>query len=149
MQYLVIKCEELNDQYECDANRVPICITEDISKYGFGYEIWKIEKNGKLTLHKEYEESTESGMALYKWEDESDLDEKILPPPTVVERYANKTRDDFTEAFFRELKAKVNFEDSVKDIYTDVRQCGSHGETIDGQWVVFGEYNDNQYSLGY
>lgn len=148
MRYLVIRCEELNDQYECDANRIPVCITEDISKYGFGYEIWKIEENGELTLHKEYEKPLESGMALYMW-NENDIDEENLPSPTVVERHTNKTRFDFTEDFFRELKTEVNFEDSVEDICFDVWSCGAHGEAIDGQWVVFGEYNDNRYSLGY
>lgn len=149
MQYLVIKCKELEDQYECDANRTPICITEDISKYGFGYEIWKIEEDGKLTLHKQYDTSMESGLALYKWEDESDIDEDNPSSPIVVERYVDMTRHDFSKTFFRGLKARANFQEPVEDICSNVRHCGAHGEAINGQWVVFGEYNDDRYSLGY
>ena len=33
MRYLVIKCEELGDGWECDADREPLCVTEDISKW--------------------------------------------------------------------------------------------------------------------
>lgn len=27
--YLIMRYDELNDQYECDAHRKPICLTED------------------------------------------------------------------------------------------------------------------------
>ena len=58
MKYLVIKCEELSDQYECDAFRKPLCVTDDISKWEakFGYEIYRICENGKLRLIKEYDD---------------------------------------------------------------------------------------------
>lgn len=58
MKYLIVKCKELADQFECDADRTPICITDDISKYHYkyGYEIYKINNNGSLTLIKEYDE---------------------------------------------------------------------------------------------
>ena len=32
-EYLVVKCEPLNDQYECEYDRTPICVTTDYSKY--------------------------------------------------------------------------------------------------------------------
>lgn len=43
--YLIVKKEELNDQYECDADRTPILITQDkkiIAQYenNFEYEIY-------------------------------------------------------------------------------------------------------------
>lgn len=58
MKYLIIKCKELADQFECDAERIPICITDDMSKYNYryGYEIYKINNDGSLTLIKEYDE---------------------------------------------------------------------------------------------
>lgn len=60
MKYLIIKCKELGDQWECDADRTPICITDDFDKfYQFGYEIYEILDNGTFKLIKEYEEERE------------------------------------------------------------------------------------------
>ena len=53
-----MKCEELNDQYECDAYREPLCVIyEDTipNKYKqYGYEIYEIFDNGSLVLRQEY-----------------------------------------------------------------------------------------------
>lgn len=59
--YLIVKCDPLSDQFECDADRKPLFIcaeTEAIEKYGdkFGYEIYSIRADGMLKLEKEYEE---------------------------------------------------------------------------------------------
>ena len=43
MKYLIIECNELGDQWECDADRTPICMTDDYSPYGSGYEVWEIQ----------------------------------------------------------------------------------------------------------
>lgn len=54
-QYLIVECYELCDQYECDADRRPICITKSYKPYNdYGYEIYEILSNGKLKLVKEY-----------------------------------------------------------------------------------------------
>ena len=60
-RYLIVKCDPLSDQYECDANRTPLFIcneTEAIEKYAdkFGYEIYFIQNDRNLELIKEYEE---------------------------------------------------------------------------------------------
>jgi len=56
MKYLVIKCVALNDQYECDADRQPICVCDNYRKYNKkGYEIYEIGEKGELTLIHEYE----------------------------------------------------------------------------------------------
>ena len=53
--YLVVKCDELCDQYECDADRTPICVTKNYKSYNRpGYEIYAILSDGKLKLIKEY-----------------------------------------------------------------------------------------------
>ena len=55
MKYLIVKCAELDDQWECDADRKPICITNDFYKYNkYGYEIYEISKSGTLKLIKKY-----------------------------------------------------------------------------------------------
>lgn len=54
-QFLIIRCDELSDQYECDADRVPIRITEDTKNYRkYGYEIYEIYNDGHLKLIQEY-----------------------------------------------------------------------------------------------
>lgn len=57
MKYLIVKCIPLDDQYECDADRIPLCIIEDYSTYKnvFGYEVWKIQKNGNLKKIQNYD----------------------------------------------------------------------------------------------
>lgn len=53
-EYLVVKCEPLNDQYECDADRTPICVTNDYSKYNNEeYEIYAIYKDNRIKLIRE------------------------------------------------------------------------------------------------
>ena len=145
MKYLVLECRELGDQWECDAERTPLCITNDISKYGVGYEIYSIEENGSLTLYKNYETSLESGVALYSWNDGEE--EETLP--VVIERYPNKTRNSFSKSFIKKLKQRVKFTATIDDILTNVNCSGAHGELINDKWVVFGEYSDTHFDLGY
>lgn len=62
MKYLIIKCYELSDQYECDADRVPVCVTNNCDSYiNYGYEIYEINADGTLTLIQNY----------YDYEDQS------------------------------------------------------------------------------
>ena len=52
--YLVVKCTPLDDQWETDAAREPLCITADLAPYeGEGYEVYQIKKDGTLELIKE------------------------------------------------------------------------------------------------
>ena len=57
MKYLIVKCVELGDQWECDANRFPLCLVNNYAKYNkYGYEIYKIiYPEGKLKRIKNYE----------------------------------------------------------------------------------------------
>ena len=53
--YLVVRCTPLDDQWETDAAREPLCITADITSYeGEWYEIYQINEDGTLELIKEY-----------------------------------------------------------------------------------------------
>ena len=54
-KYLIVVCAELDDQYECDANRTPICVTDDYSPYNrYGFDIWLIKESGSLIQIKDY-----------------------------------------------------------------------------------------------
>ena len=57
MKYLIVNCEPLSDGWECDADRTPVCITNDLNRYWgvWGYEIYKIQPDGQLTLIQNYE----------------------------------------------------------------------------------------------
>ncbi len=57
MKYLIIKADPLSDQYETDADRRPICITDDITVWqAYGYEIFEILPNGELHIIQNYED---------------------------------------------------------------------------------------------
>lgn len=48
-------CEELYDQFECEANRTPIYMTDDFYKFNkFGYEIYELCDDGTFKLIKHY-----------------------------------------------------------------------------------------------
>jgi hypothetical protein len=56
---IVIQCESLNDQFECDANRVPTLYLKSAKELetldlDYFYEVYLISEDGKLTLCKEY-----------------------------------------------------------------------------------------------
>lgn len=53
--YLVIKVTPIDDQWETDADRIPLCITTILDSYeGEGYEVYQIAKDGTLEQIKEY-----------------------------------------------------------------------------------------------
>lgn len=60
MKYLIVKCEPLDDQWECDCYREPICIVDDWSKYASEnddeyFEVWEIKDGGRLELVKTWD----------------------------------------------------------------------------------------------
>lgn len=57
MKYLIVKCEPLSDQWECEANRIPLCVTDNLDEYEneWGYEIYEIRSDGKTTLIQDWE----------------------------------------------------------------------------------------------
>lgn len=143
MKYLIVKCRELNDQYECDADRTPICLTDDFKKFDkYGYEIYEITSENTFKLIKEYDTSSDKGMAVYKWYDEDDEKEE---PDEIMVMDKNYEREDYTKSKIKQIKSDYHFKDSVSDIYTDIQCSGSHGEEINGAWVVIGEYIKGGY----
>ena len=59
---VIVKCKELDDQYECDAKRFPIKVLVDVEPNKlkrfrhYGYEIYVADKNGNLELIQDYED---------------------------------------------------------------------------------------------
>jgi len=146
-KYLIVKCEELGDQWECDANRTPVCMTDDYSTYGIGYEVYKLTSENEFRRIKDYETPLEYGIAVYKWVDGND--EKDIPDE-IMQKYPEKDRDDFTLREIREICKKYHFKEGTpEEILEEISNCGAHGEEINHEWVVIGEYQDNWFSMGY
>lgn len=57
MKYLIVKCEPLSDGWECDANRIPLCVIDNLNEYKgkWGYEIYEIRSDGRLILVQDWE----------------------------------------------------------------------------------------------
>ncbi len=54
--YLIVKCVPLSDQWECEYDRTPICVTNDYSNYDAEhYEVYAIYKDGRIKLFRECE----------------------------------------------------------------------------------------------
>lgn len=71
-KYLVMKCRELDDQYECDVERFPICITDNWKAFNgmFPMEVYEIEENGNIGKRiRNWDDpaNAEKGMVLGYW----------------------------------------------------------------------------------
>lgn len=57
MKYLIVKCVPLDDQWECDADRSPMFITDDWKRDvpDYAFEVWEIKENYTLELIRDYE----------------------------------------------------------------------------------------------
>lgn len=94
-KYLIVKCTELGDQFECDANREPMFLVDDWKDWfnknhpTYQFEVYKFVDDNEATLEKTYDEAMDEGMALYFWHMDDDHEEVA---PTVVARYKNYDR---------------------------------------------------------
>ncbi len=149
MKYLIVECEELHDQYECEANRIPLCMTDDISKYEheFGYEIYEVKNDGTFSLVKSFEDTDGNwGMAIYFWKNEEDVESNL--PDIVYEKFPQANSKIFTTAKIKEIKKTYHLTESVKEIKDEI-SYGSYGTELNGGWFVIGDYNGSIYSWGY
>lgn len=143
MKYLIMKCEELGDQFECDANRIPITITNDWetwykkTKPDYYFEVYEY-KNNQFTRIKDYETSLEHGMA-FVWYDDS------MPECTfnVIEHFPNYDRHMPMprDLYERALEGK-EFDDSLKN-------CGYISWAEDDRYYAYTEYYDNRICSPY
>ena len=149
MKYLIVRCEELGDAWECDANRTPVCMTDDPSPYGRGYEVYELQEDGFFEKVKEYEEASEEGMALYRWkmDEEGDIEDVA---PEVLEKYPCLDRSDVTLEMVSAIAERVGFvEYDAEEILHEIHHMSAYGEVVDGYWVVFGWYADSYFACAY
>jgi hypothetical protein len=107
---------------------------------GHGYEHYQINPDGTLTLMKQTETCKEEGMALYRWKRDDDPEEV---EPQVIYKYKNKTRNAKIPAAVKDAMSKLD------DVDNSVKSCGYMNGFDDEYYWVYGEYMDDDYSLGY
>lgn len=80
-KYLVVKCKELGDQYECDADRTPMfmCDSWEDLELNYAFEVWEFMNNGQFERIKDYDEPpTKGSIVLAYFPDGFDPDYIIL-----------------------------------------------------------------------
>ena len=154
MLYLIMRCDELGDQYECDANRTPIAIVENWKDWvnnhltDYYYEVWQYDNDGNFSCIKEYNESLTEGMALYYWNKNEDPDEDS---PHIVTMFPFFTRYSAVPSVVKQYIKKGAYTcDDEKGVDNNLISCGYiTWYNKNNRYYVYGEYRDNHYSLGY
>ena len=146
MKYLIVKCEELTDQYECDADRTPMYMTDDWENNypkNYNFEVWELSKTGTFKCIKSYEDSMEEGMFFGYIVPDGDYFDN--PDDLVVlKKFPNKTKNEkCPKDIMKTLKSKEYFEDCLKD------SGYITGYNDGGKFYIYGTYEDNNYSVGY
>ena len=162
-KYLIMKCEELGDQWECDADRTPVCLVDNWQKWteenrpDYQFEVYEFVNDKECTCIKEYDEALDEGMALYYWEGHEDLEEDL---PHVMKKWPGRTRQDKIPEEVKEMmdKGMWDFEgDPVEDVEGEIHSFGAvtwfdipNSYEVDGaRMYVYGSYEDYHYSCGY
>lgn len=154
--YLIVNSKLLNDQWECECDNTPIAMADDWKKwlkenykkydYSTVYE-WNIETN-TFTLVKNWSDMLEHGMAFYMFEpqDLPDTDK----PTVIYERYEDFTRgDDIPSYVWNSIPQE--YKENTEEIYTSLRENGyfSWLDEKTDNFYVYGEYEDNQFAIGF
>ena len=141
MEYLIIKCTALGDQYECDADRKPLCMTNDPTPYmRLGYDVYRVDNQGNLTQVHDYEEYAEMGICICWWGDEND-------PPIKVVKLSCKESQYITKSYIKHIKDEYHLKGTINEIYHSFQLWGDYVEVNDKekQVIVIGEYRDDHY----
>lgn len=136
MQYLIIKCEELGDQWECDANRTPITITNNWEEWAkkenpdYLFEVYSYSNNHFKCI-KEYDEVMESGMCLAYYPNDEDEE------PTPIKKYPNLSRKSkVPKEVSKQIVKDENYDDSLHN-------CGYISWYKNNILYCYTEYDNN------
>jgi hypothetical protein len=142
MKYLIVECDELGDQYECDANRIPITMTDDWKKWYeetkpyYSFEVYEFKDN-EFALVKDYETPMEQGMAFVMYENYDDVECAFIERFPNVDRYKPMPKDLYERALEDEC-----FDDSL-------RTCGYLSWSEGNKFYAYTEYFDNHINPPY
>ena len=158
-KYLIVKCTELSDQYECDADREPMFLVDDWEDWvaknhpTYRFEVYKFVDEEEAILEKTYEETFDEGMALYFWNMDDDHEEVA---PTVIAHYKDydrhtKVPDKVLKVFRQGAYWADGDELTEKEFKNDLRCYGyaSWDDEEHKKYWVYGHYEDGRYCLGY
>ena len=159
--YLIMECHELSDQYECNADRKPLALTDDWEKWMKDNQIDTLIEvykwNGtEFTTIKEYDIPTRAGMALLCLTEEdidTNCEDLIIYPDRIIAEYPGADRDTPIPKEVVDMLNKGIYDyngdpDSI-DI-NDVKNCGAIAWfDKHGKYYVYGEYDDYNYNLGF
>lgn len=157
-KYLIVKCEELGDQYECDADREPMFLVDDWEEWfaknhpTYRFEVYKFVDDEEAELVKNYEESMDEGMALYYWSINDNYEED---EPIVISRYPNFDRyspvPKHVWEVFRQGAYWADGEAYTEEQFKgDLAACGyaSWCDEAQEKYWVYGYYVDGRYCSG-
>ena len=145
MSFLIVKCEPLSDQWECDAHRTPMFMCDDWHnlKLDYRFDVYQVNEDNTLSIVKDYETALESGMALYYWDAEDD--DPMEDEPTIVKKWLHRTRnDDIPKRVAKETRRK-----SVQELDNSLAFDGTITWFYGGKYWVYGEFYDSDYAIGY
>lgn len=158
-KYLIVKCTELDDQFECDCNREPMFLVDDWKDWfnknrpTYQFEVYKFVDGNEATLEKTYDEVMDAGMALYFWNMDDDHEEVA---PTVIAHYKDydrkkKVPDKVWKIFRQGAYWADGDEFTEKDFKYNLRSCGyvSWDDKEHKKYWVYGHYADGRYDSGY
>lgn len=136
MTYLIVRCDELGDQFECDAERTPITLTDNWvlwyteEKPNYCFEVYQFTENSFVKV-KNYDDSMEFGMCLAYYP--NDCEDAVA-----IKKYPNFTRDDIVpKKIMARAKRGTDFSDWLKS-------CGHISWVENDTLYCWTEYDDNQ-----
>ena len=141
MKYLIMQCEELENQWECDADRTPMFITDDwknnIPDYSF--EVWEILEDGIIgEIVKRYNEPMEEGMAFGYWDG-------ITEEFHLIQKFPNRTRKDYCSNDIYDKLMSIN---EMCDNLKNEGFISAYSSKEDREYI-YGEYADSDMPQSY
>lgn len=139
--YLIVRCDELDDPWECDADRTPITLTGNWDEWfnqtepDYDFEVYEFTNND-FTRIKEYDSHIEDGMVFAFYDDE---EEKAIP----IQKFPNLTRDSKVPAAIMERARKGEDYDNQLESFGSI--TWHEGDTS----YAYTEYYDNQINMYY
>lgn len=141
MEYLIVKCKELEDPYECDASRTPVCLCKDYTPYKtWGYEVYEVDALGNFKLIQNYDEEIDEHYYVVIYD--GDDCENIVS----VERLGTELSDNEISTLKRKYKIPGKFKDIKSDLLIDALSGFFNDKK---QWVAIGKKCQDRYYWGY
>ena len=158
-KYLVMDCGNEYDNYEAS----PVTMTNDWKKWydenkpNYRFAVYEYnEQTNAFEIVKDSDDPLEEGMAFYYWKPDEDPE---CFPPHIIKKWPGRTRkmkipnevlnwegkrwgDDWDIEF---EKAELRMGGAFR---WTAREWKSEDEFVEGNYYVYGEYEDNKFTVG-